>query len=381
MKRNADPRAFELILRALNDRNKTRKINAAFWGIGEHSDARALPPLLNLLEDKNPKIVTAGIHGISHLSCDGTNVAIDDIVDPLVATYYRNNKVRTHVIRALAGIDCEKSINLVISALNDEEMDVTIESIRVLSYFKLSNDNSKEVADILICKSEQLLSKIHYILACDKTDDAKLNEYKANGRLRWHLEFDMGRNRYHSYLFDIIEKLGDLSNTIAIEPLAKLFALDNIVYKVKTSEALLKLGDARGLDFLAESLFERDDDEIISHRYEIASSLINSDDARIPDILLEAFSKITPGLYGKGSEMDFYDGLMATKLIAGFGKFKDKRSIELINKWPEDQLEKLVSYYGDKEAVEALKQFGIIPKDKILELDKKKYSLTTFHGL
>ena len=143
LRENAESRAFELILRALNDSNRTRKINAAFWGIGIHSDARALPILLNLLEDKDPKIVTAGIRGISQLSCYGPNVAIGDLVDPLIATYYRNNLVRTHVIRALAGIDSEKAVHLIISALNDEEMDIVTESIRVLDCFKISSTISK----------------------------------------------------------------------------------------------------------------------------------------------------------------------------------------------------------------------------------------------
>ncbi len=431
------PKSYDLILQALSDSNRHRKINAASWGIrGYYSDVRAIPPLLSLLNDKDSEIVCAAVDGIGELiyilhkkgegstaSHENKATIIDDLIEPLITAYNKNNdKVRENVIRILADIGGKQVEAFIFGALRETKQEVVVRAIKALGDLKVSdavvplielyrNGNDEVRASVIKtlsniggekavdCIIGALSDPFEEVISSAAEGLGKLKVNKAVGALITLLEhyyitdtsvsadqaqlkmqemkqLGIPENSFVASAFsDIIsvkfefsvisktiEALGELSDKQAIETIAKFLCLNNRTYRFKAARALIKLGDSRGLDGLAKELDEldqSDENSIDFDRCSLVSELAKSDDPRVPDILLAAFAKITPG--GDSVNIMDSDVWLAATLIAALGKHGDRRAIEFINKWSEKELESL---FINEDTVKTLKDFGVVPKEK-----------------
>lgn len=216
-----NPRGYDLLLEAIAHGTKTVRM-AAIGGITDSADERALDPLLQMLAQSDMEMKREAACGLAYV---GRNLreeipypgktAAWSAEAPLCEAYAcGDEEVRNRVLFALGEIGSPGAGEVTLRALDDSSSLVKSAAIRNVE---------------------------------------KINDRRLTAKLIPLLDDDDVRD-------EVMDALGALGDTTAINPVANFIEDDDIETKIAAARCLVKLGDSRGWPILVSALTNRESD-------------------------------------------------------------------------------------------------------------------------
>ncbi len=152
---NMSPKALSALSKAVKQKNKDIKVEAAL-GLGLSLNSKAIDPLLLLLLDSEPDVV---VSAIGALALVGGQTVLDKIKQLMMD---KNNLNKKNLIIALCLIKERFALHEVVSFMDVDDKDLKIQAIKIIG--ALGQTDSREI------DKEELMEKLKELLHSDSED-------------------------------------------------------------------------------------------------------------------------------------------------------------------------------------------------------------------
>jgi HEAT repeat protein len=224
--------------------------NRAIYTIAKFGEV-ALLPLLEALQDKDPKIRASAASTLAMLKEQpnkpyAKRLSDIRILEPLLISLSdENSLVRLNAVRAISIFKDTKVVETLINCLNDENIQVVAEAIRALQKI-----NDKRAYEPLLKLLERREGPIQLIIATL----AKLGEEKVIDNF---LPILLNQQENFIWRENIVWVLGRLGNKRAIEPLLSILLNEEDPLYIKAGLALAELNEERAVIPLTHALLNQ----------------------------------------------------------------------------------------------------------------------------